>query len=412
MSKFFRLLSTGYYVCDSWQYLIKTGLLTKSIKATKSTIKLPGQLISFVDMHPLTYQFNIHNMSKEKVEFKLPMTFTVCPIDPMTDLIGFQNYTLKSHNVPSELLRETIAGIVEGETRTFTAGMTIEEMFSDKEAFREKVIKKIEIDMHKIGLTIINANIREMSDFDEHNKYFEYRRQRAIQTANYQAQVDVANAKKEGELGVQERDRDIRIQSAKYQQEYTIQENDRKKEIAVSNAELREIEADSNKRAEIARIKAELSNEMQKYELLKQVEDKRREQEESKFRADLFTKAQIDAEIIERLANAKYYEKEKEADGLKKIYDAQAEGLSKIVNSANNIELATFYLGLQHDVYSKLAHEAAVAVNGLQPKINIWNTGDDSKTNHFTNIIKSFAPMLDQVKDTFFVDNNNIIKKT
>lgn len=409
MSKITRLLAPGYYVCESWQYLIKTGLFTGGMKVSKSTIKFPGQLVSYVNMHPITFDFQIHNMSREKVEFRLPMVFTVAPIRPEDDLAGFLNYALKTHNNTDASVRETISGIVEGETRTFTASMSVEEMFSDKEAFKEKVIKKVEEDMRKIGMTIINANIREMSDYDEKNKYFEYRKQRAIQTANYQAQVDVANAKKEGELGVQERERDIRITMALYEKESIVKENDRKKEIAISIAELKELEADTNRRIEIAKIQADMNNEVKRYEMLKQVEEKRREQEEMKYRATDLTKANIDAEVIERMADANYYAKRKEAEGLLRIYESQAEGLNKIKSAADDTQLAMFYLGVQNNIYPQIAKEAANAVQGLQPKINIWNTNDaNSGSNPIMNLFRSFAPILDQVKDTYFTEKSNI----
>ena len=152
--KAMRLFMPGYFVCDSWQYILKTGLFTGGTLVKKSTFKLPGQLVSFVNMHPITHEFAIHNMSKEKVEFRLPMVFTIAPIKPDEDFEGFMNYALKSHNTPSANIRDMIGGIIEGETRTFTADMTIEEMFSDKDTFKDKVVSKIEKDMRKIGLEI------------------------------------------------------------------------------------------------------------------------------------------------------------------------------------------------------------------------------------------------------------------
>lgn len=402
MSKLGRLFFPGYYVCESWQYLIKTGLFTGGIVVRKSTVKLPGQLVSYINMHPITFDFQIHNMSKEKVEFRLPMVFTVAPIKPEDDMAGFLNYTIKTHNNSPQGIRETIAGIVEGETRTFTAEMTVEEMFSDKEAFKEKVIKKIELDMRTIGLTIINANIREMGDYDDKNKYFEYRKQRAIETANFSAQIDVAIAKRDGNIGVQERERDIRIALAQFDKESTLQENDRKKEIAVSNAELKETEAEANRRAELAKIQADMTNDAKRFEMLKLVEEKRREQEEMKYRASDLSKANIDAEVIERMACAHYFAKQKEAEGMSRVYEAQAEGLEKVRTAAGDPQLAMFYLGVQHNIYPQLAKEAANAVQNLNPKINVWNTGSNASSNPIMDLMKSFAPILDQVKDTYF----------
>ena len=49
-------------------------------------------------------------------------------------------------------------------------------MFTQKDIFRETVVNKIETDLKKLGMRIFNANIKEMTDYDENNKFFEYRK--------------------------------------------------------------------------------------------------------------------------------------------------------------------------------------------------------------------------------------------
>lgn len=415
------LWSFGYKVGNSSQVLIKTGAFVPGgIKIQRTAIKFPGQYVSYVDMNPITYKFDIHNMSKEAVEFKLPMVFTVCPINPDVDKEGFMNYALKTHNTTNDDIYQIIGGIIEGETRTFTAGMTIQEMFSDKDAFKDKVIKKIDDDLHKIGLMIINANIREMADYDEHNKYFVYRKQRAIETANYQSQVEVAEAKKSGELGKSERERDIRIGKAQFEQDARIKENERSQTIASSDADLKVVQAESDRRENLAKIEAEATNEIRKQELMKQIEEKRKEQEEAKYRSDMLSKANIEAEVIKKLADADLYKKQTEADavliakqreaeGIRSIYDAQAQGLDKIRTAAGSPELATFYLGLQSDIYPKLAKEAAAAVQGMQPKMTIINTdGKADAMDPIVGMMGKIVPGLDLIRDTFMAHTRQV----
>jgi flotillin len=63
-------------------------------------------------------------------------------------------------------------------------------MFTAKEKFRKTVVHKIQKDLDDgFGLHIYNANIREMGDYDKDNKYFEYRKKRAIETANFECCV-------------------------------------------------------------------------------------------------------------------------------------------------------------------------------------------------------------------------------
>lgn len=147
-------------------------------------------------------------MSKEKVEFCLPVSFTLGPFDPLENPTGFQCYARRLHEINEVDQHTTILGIVEGETRGLTSTLTIEEIFNAKDKFKDDVVTKIQSHLEQLGLKVYNANIREMGDFDEKNMYFAYRKQRAIQRANYEAQVEVSEAKKLGEIGVKERDRD------------------------------------------------------------------------------------------------------------------------------------------------------------------------------------------------------------
>lgn len=182
-------MAMRYHVAKPHQYLVRTGLGIKDLSVSKKAVQWQLQKINLVDLRPRNYNFRLHNMSKEKVEFSLPINFTIGPIDPLENSPGFKLFARRMHEMDEETLGKTILGIVEGETRGLTSILTIEEMFNAKDRFREDVVKKIQTHLDVLGLTIYNANIREMGDFDEHNKYFEYRKQRAIQTANYEAQV-------------------------------------------------------------------------------------------------------------------------------------------------------------------------------------------------------------------------------
>ena len=43
--------------------------------------------------------------------------------------------------------------------------------------------------------------------------------------------------------------------------------------------------------------------------------------------------------------------------------------------TASRQELAKFYLGLQSGLFVDMAAQTAAAIQGLNPKINVWNTG-------------------------------------
>lgn len=58
---------------------------------------------------------------------------------------------------------------------------------------------------------------------------------------------------------------------------------------------------------------------------------------------------------------------------------------------------------LQDNTYEKLAKANADAINGLQPKITVWNTGSDTGNSDSTapirNILQSLPPMLSTINE-------------
>jgi flotillin len=413
-----------YKICRPEQIMIKTGLGIKEMFICKKGIRWPLQDTFMVNMTPKTFSFNLHNMSNEKVEFRLPVTFTVGPIHYNNDEEGFKNYANYINGMEDDEFYKTLLGMVEGEMRILTASMTVDEIFSNKKKFQEDVVDKIGIDLNKLGIRIVNANIQEMADYNEENKFFEYRRQRAIQTANYDAQKDVAEARKKGEIGMETQDSERRIKIAQLDKEAVYAENLRRAEIALSEAELAEAKAISKKRTDIANIEAKIGAEERKVELEKELYVKTQLQEIEKQRSINFVTAKVFAEslivesegkansfIIESeskansmklLAEASLYQKQKEAEGIKAVYEAQARGLNELLKSTdNNPELTQFYLALDKNLYPQLAKYGADAVQNMKPNIRIWNTGSDPNdpTIPITKLVQSLNPLMHGMKE-------------
>lgn len=120
------------------------------------------------------------------------------------------------------------------------------------------------------------------------------------------------------------------------------------------------------------------------------------------------------AEAIRRIADAHLYEKQKAADavlyeqlksaeGTLATFEAQADGLSRLLAaSEQRPDLAKFQLALQSGLFEKMATTTADAVRGMSPKIHIWNTGGPGDANAnlagLRNIFTSLPPMLDAVE--------------
>lgn len=428
------LAGSGLFLLLRWkvakpqQFLVKTGAFTNNqMIIGRSLVQMPFQEISTINLYPHTYQFALHNMSKEKVEFNLPVVFTIGPISPEENKELFIKYCNKLNELSFDEVENTVKGMIEGETRTLTANMTIEEMFSSKEIFRNEVVNKISKDLEEFGLKIYNANIKEMADYDENNKYFEYRKKRAIETANYEAQASVAKAKREGESEVAVEDSINRQNKAKTMMEAQLVENDNKIKEAQSRAELSKAEAASELIKNVAFVETQQATKQREIELQTQVDKQRHlqmvESERAKYLATataeaeskiVFSKAEAEskilfskaeAEAIEIKAKAELVQAQNKAIGVLANYQATAEGLQKVIDACGDKELAKFTLALDKNLYPELTREMAKGIQNMKPNVTIIG----NKTDMITPFVESAYQMAPFLKDIMKDFKNNAL---
>lgn len=72
-----------------------------------------------------------------------------------------------------------------------------------------------------------------------------------------------------------------------------------------------------------------------------------------------------------KAAEAALFAKKAEAEGITEM----AKAYSAMANVFGGPQGLLQYLMLQNNTYEKLALANAQAINGLQPKISVWNTG-------------------------------------
>jgi flotillin len=125
-------------VAKPHEYLVRTGVGIQDIHVSRKAVQWPFQRIAAIDLRPSSYNFTLHNMSKEKVEFRLPVNFTIGPIDPLQNVEGFKLYAQRMNDMDNETLSQTVLGIVEGETRGLTSVLSVEEMFPPKNGSEKK----------------------------------------------------------------------------------------------------------------------------------------------------------------------------------------------------------------------------------------------------------------------------------
>lgn len=77
----------------------------------------------------------------------------------------------------------------------------MEEIFKERQIFKNKVIENVQTELNQFGLRIYNANVKELQD-TAGSEYFKFLSRKAHEGASNQAKVDVANACMMGEIGV------------------------------------------------------------------------------------------------------------------------------------------------------------------------------------------------------------------
>jgi flotillin len=98
-------------------------------------------------------------------------------------------------------------------------------------------------------------------------------------------------------------------------------------------------------------------------------------------------------------ADSAFYAKKKEAEGIQAMAAAYKEMASVFGGPQGFLQ----YMMLQNNTYEKLAKANASAVQGLQPKITVWNTGSEASTADagapIRNLFQSLPPLLGTIHE-------------
>ncbi|KAK9130544.1 hypothetical protein Sjap_011031 [Stephania japonica] len=454
-----------YRVANASEYLAITGVGINDVKLTKKAWVLPGQSCTVFDLSPVNYTFEVQAMSAEKLPFILPAVFTIGPkVDEYESLLKYARL-LSHHDKLSNHVTDLVQGVIEGETRVLAASMTMEDIFKGTKEFKKEVFDKVQLELNQFGLLIYNANVKQLVDVSGH-EYFSFLGQKTQKEAENQAKVDVAEAKMKGEIGAKSRQGQTMQNAAKIDAEtkvYTIQrqgegkkeevkvnaevkiyENKREAEVAEANAELAMKKAGWAKNAKMAEVEANKVVEIREAELQRDVEKMSAMTQTEKLRAEFLSKASVDFEAKVQKANWELYEKQKaaeavlykkekeaeaervsasaslfakqqradaelyakkkEAEGLVALAEAQGKYLTKLLEAlGGNYGALRDYLMINGGMYQEIAKTNAEAIQGLQPKISIWNNGDQmgegGAMKDMAGVYKMLPPLLNAVHE-------------
>ena len=372
----------------------------------------------------MTININLeHALSQQNIRINVPSTFTI-GIDTKPSIM--QNAAVRLLNLDQAAIEDMAKEIIFGQLRLTVASLTIEEINGDREAFLSQVVNNVDTELHKIGLYLINVNITDITDEADYIKSIGAK---AAAEAIAKADVDRANATRDGAVGQAEADRTREIQVAKNRAEsdkgqkeaeadrrvYVQQqeskavegENLSRAEIASFNADLAEKEAEALKRSEVAKRVAQVEIEKAQYEFEGQrlrAEEIARE-EVSKQQIEIAAEAEAERQrrIAQGQADATLAAYNAEAEGQRAVLEAKAEGYSKLVASAGGDAKAAATLLMVEKIEELVARQTEAIANLKIDKITVWDSGNNggeggATSNFVSSLIQSLPPVHDVAK--------------
>jgi len=370
------------------------------------------QAYAFLDLHPHSIQIDLNSaLSKQNIRIDVPSNFTV---GISTEPGVMQNAAERLLGLKQHDIEDLAKDIILGQLRLVIATMEIEEINNDRDKFLEEVSKNVEIELKKIGLRLINVNIKDIKD---DSGYIEALGKEAAAKAINDAKKSVAEKNRDGSVGEANALRDQRVEVAIANSKAIEGENKSLGEIAQSNAIRREVQAEAERKATQAELIAVAKAKEMAYKAEEVAEKARAERERATQEANILVKANIEKEKLiieaeaeaERIrreakgqADATYLALEAQAKGTYEVLSKQAEGFAKLVQAAGGSEAAVQMLIT--DKLEKLVELQVQAIQNLKfDKITVWDSGnakDGSSTANFAqSLLKSIPPLQDLYKN-------------
>ncbi|MBR1619548.1 flotillin family protein [bacterium] len=374
-----------------------------------------------LSLEPMTTDIDLKGaLSKGNIRVAVPSTFTFGISTEPSIMINAAERLLGLSR--AEVITQA-SDIILGQLRLAIATLSIEEINQDREKFLEQINANVNTELKKIGLEIINVNIKDITD---ESGYIDAIGRKAAAEAINKAKVEVAQQEKLGAVGEAEANKEKEVQVAQQSAMTEIGKTNASKEQRIKTADLeaQAVEGENIAKANIAEYNATLSvkqadafreGEVAKANAQRDVLLAQKEQEEAKLKKEELARQEVEklkiqvqadaeAEKLRRVANgqadaikAKYFA---EAEGVKAVLEAKAQGYADLVRISNNRpEIATSFLMIEK-IQDLVAKQVEAIKNIKFDKITVWDGGAGSANgsttaNFMRDLIKSLPAMHD-----------------
>ncbi|MBZ0274049.1 flotillin family protein [bacterium] len=365
----------------------------------------------FLDLTPIAIDIDLRSaLSKQNIRINIPSVFTV---GISTDDGVMQNAAERLLGLPHNLVKTIAEDIIFGQLRLTIAMMDIEEINSDRDKFLLNVSDNVETELKKVGLRLINVNIKDITD---ESGYIEALGQEAAAHAINEAKKKVAEKTRDGSIGQANAEREQRIQVAAANATAVEGENRSAVDIANSAAERRVKEAEAERLSTAAEKVASANALAEAYEAEQAAEKRRADRDRATQYANTVVAAQIAKERVEIQAEAEaerlrreakgrgdatYAEMEGRARGMYEQLAKQAEGLKEYVNAAGGDANKAVMLMIAQQM-PEIAKIQVEAIKNLEfDKIVVWDSGGGDGKSSTANFVSGLLKVVPQFQDLF-----------
>ena len=117
---------------------------------------------AFLSLEPQVIEIPLEGaLSLNNIRVNVPATFTV---GVSTDPVMMNNAAERLLHLDDRKIRDQAQDIILGQLRLVIATLSIEEINKDREKFMSLINTNVAEEINKIGLTLINVNIRDITD--------------------------------------------------------------------------------------------------------------------------------------------------------------------------------------------------------------------------------------------------------
>jgi len=209
------------------------------------------QSYAYLNLEPMTIDIELTSaLSKKNIRVNVPSTFTI-GISTQPDIMN--NAAERLLGLNDKEIANQARDVILGQMRLVIATLSIEEINQDREKFLDLVNKNVNTEVNKIGLELINVNIRDITD---ESGYIEALGRKAASEAVNKAKVEVAEADRSGAIGEASANREMQVEVAQQQAHSAMgqkqAERDRRIEVAKLEANGVSGEASSGREKDVA----------------------------------------------------------------------------------------------------------------------------------------------------------------